>query len=101
MSSLQITSRARSDLRSIALFIIKEHSKALSKKYVDQIKEKIQLLRTFPNMGSIPKYSALSQQGFRFLSVESHLIFYKYSPATNLVSIHRILHYRSAYQEFL
>lgn len=71
------------------------------KGYLSTIKEAILSLSSFPFRGSIPKARILKLQGYRFLVVENHLVFYKTSEDGSTVVVYRILHQKTNYRHLL
>ncbi len=97
-----LTFSAQSDLQEIAHFILHDQaSKEESLAYIALLETSILSLNHLPNRGAIPRYRLLRLQGYRYMVVESHLVFYKVVEETKQVIIYRILHHRSAYQSIL
>lgn len=71
------------------------------KGYLSTIKEAVLSLSSFPFRGSIPKARILKLQGYRFLVVENHLVFYKVSEDGSNVIVYRILHQKTNYRHLL
>ena len=99
---IKVSLSAQNDLSNIASFIlIDSGSKEQALSYLSKIEQMILSLNQFPERGSIPRYRLLVLQGYRFLSVESHLIFYKINKSSKEVIIYRIIHSKQAYHRFL
>lgn len=65
------------------------------------MEEAVLSLSSFPFRGGIPKTRILRLQGYRFLVVENHLVFYKGSEDGSNVVVYRILHHKTNYRHFL
>lgn len=102
MYTVKLASDANSDINQIIVFIhleSKDRDTAIS--YLDLLEESILSLEKLPERGSNPRYKILSNQGYKFLVVKSHLIFYKVNQENKIVTIYRVLHNKSQYQNFL
>lgn len=66
-------------------------------RYLDTVEAAVTRLRTFPESGTIPRYSLLRRQGYRVLNVERHLVFYKVDKAKRCVTLYAIVDGRRAY----
>ena len=69
--------------------------------YLDKVEHAIMLLEDTPNMGSQPRYSILRRQGYRILTVEKHLVFYKVDEEALRVTIYAVVHSRREYQNLI
>jgi toxin ParE1/3/4 len=97
-----MTGSAKSDLFESASFIISDTgNREATNKYLKKIEKGIMSLNEFPELGVIPKYRLLKLQGYRFLIIDSHLIFYKINPLSNEVIIYRIIHNKQSYTSLL
>lgn len=102
MYTVKLTSDANNDINQIVVFIhleSKERDTAVS--YLDLLEASILSLEEFPERGSNPRYKTLKNQGYKFLVVKSHLIFFKVDQDNKIVTIYRVLHNKSQYQSFL
>lgn len=87
MLNIQLTDRAKKDLRSIVLYTRKNFGSVQATRYVEELQAKIQLLSTSPKLGILrPEL----QSGIRGLPFKSHTIFY-YSDENNLTVV-TVLH---------
>ena len=80
---------AYNDLDVIVEYILEDNPTA-ALETVERIQEAIEKLKTFPNIGSIPKDFRLEQLGNRMLIVDDYLVFYVIDE--DVVRIRRILH---------
>jgi toxin ParE1/3/4 len=102
MYKVELTSDASNDINQIIVFIFLESKeRAIALSYLDILEESILSLEKFPERGSNPRYKVLRNQGYKFLVVKSHIIFYKVNQEHKIVTIYRVLHNKSAYQNFL
>ena len=102
MYTVKLTSDANNDINQIVVFIhleSKDRDTAIS--YLDLLEESVLSLERLPERGSNPRYKILRNQGYWFLVVKSHLIFYKVDQENKIVTISRVLHNKSHYQNFL
>ncbi len=96
--SIVRTDKAAEQLRNIILYIAEQSdSTEIAIKYLEKIENAIISLEDLPFRGSIPKYSILRRQGYRFLVVNKHLIFYKVVESQKQVIIYAILDSRQEY----
>lgn len=56
--------------------------------YLDALEGEIRKLATAPHIGSYPRYGILKKQGYRVLTVQRHLIFYKVDDEKHQVMIY-------------
>lgn len=102
MHKIILSNDAYSDLNQIIVFInLDSKSREIAIKYLDFLEEAILSLENFPERGTNPKYKILRNQGYKFLVVKSHLIFYKIDQENKTVRIYRILHNKASYQTLL
>lgn len=102
MYKVLLTNDAHNDLYQIIVFIASEtQSNEVALTYLKKLEKAILALEKFPMRGTNPRYKILRNQGFKFLLVERHIIFYKVSEEKNTVVVYRILHQKSSYQNFI
>lgn len=102
MYNVILSNDANNDINQIVIFIRTESgSLKVARKYFDKLETAILSLNKFPERGSNPRYKILRNQGFKFIVVESHLVFYKINEVNKNVIVYRVLHNKSAYQNFL
>ena len=70
-------------------------------KILEQFDNTIDLLSNFPYMGAIPRDTYIAQMNYRFLVVETLLVFYVVSEELNRVEIRRIFSSKQKYEAFL
>ena len=70
-------------------------------RYLDKIEDTVMQLAAFPYMGAKPKYNALQRKGYRVLSVEKHLVFYKVHEQKKRVILYAIIDGRREYRRLL
>jgi toxin ParE1/3/4 len=80
---------ADEDLLSILEYIAKDSSRR-AETFVDKLDKHIRILETFPLAGRIPLHPYLKQSGYRVLTIEAYLVFYKLVHRT--VQIHHVVH---------
>jgi plasmid stabilization system protein ParE len=64
------------------------------RKQFQKSKKGIEELEAFPELGMVPRYRSLRLQGYRFLVVEKHYVFYKIF--NNVPTIIRIIHQKQS-----
>lgn len=102
MYQVILSNDANNDINQIVLFIASESgSKKVALNYLDKLQDSILALNKFPERGSNPRYKILRNQGYKFIVVETHLVFYKIKEENKTVIIYRVLHQKSSYQNFL
>jgi len=102
MDKVILTESAVNDLHEIAYFIAKDSgSLETALRYIEKLESGILSLNQYPERGAIPRYRMLKLQGFRFLTMENHLVFYKVNGNQREVTIYRVIHFRSEYKQFL
>lgn len=70
-------------------------------RYLDKIEDAVKQLAEFPYMGVKPKYSVLQRRGYRVLSVEKHLVFYKVHEPKKRVILYAVIDGRREYRRLL
>ena len=70
-------------------------------RYLDKIEDAVMKLAEFPYMGVKPQYNVLQRKGYRVLSVEKHLVFYKVHEHKKRVILYSVLDGRMEYQRLL
>ncbi|MCP1109663.1 toxin ParE1/3/4 [Lachnospiraceae bacterium PF1-21] len=99
MYRVNITEKADSQMRELALYIAEESgSNEVALKYIGKMEKSIEQLIVFPEAGSVPRNQTIKKQGYRVLVVEKHLVFYKFNKAEGEVTIYAVVDYRREYQ---
>lgn len=75
---------AEEDLKSIFDYIMIDDPYT-AVKILEQFDNTIDLLSNFPYMGAIPRDTYIAQMNYRFLVVETFLVFYVVSEELNLI----------------
>lgn len=102
MYKVQLTSDASDDINQIVVFIcLESKEKDIAISYLNLLEESVISLEKYPERGSNPKYKILRNQGYKYLVVKSHIIFYKVNLENKIVTVYRVLHQKSAYQNLL
>ena len=100
--AVKLTDSAKQDLRSIGIYIYKETgNKQLAINFVNELKEKVTILETFPNCGSIPDDRMFKSLGYRFLTYGSYLIFYYVDEDNMIVNILTIFNAKEDYSRVM
>lgn len=102
MYQVILSSDANNDINQIVVFIASESgSTKTALNYLDKLESVILSLNKYPERGSNPRYKILRNQGYKFIVVENHLVFYKIKEDIKTVIIYRVLHHKSPYKNFL
>lgn len=91
---------AEEDIKNIFDYIIIDDPYT-AVKVLDQFDKTIDFLTNFPYMGAIPRDTYIAQMNYRFLVVETFLVFYVVSEELNRVEIRRIFSSKQKYDAFL
>jgi toxin ParE1/3/4 len=86
----QFTTSAKEDLLQLNVYLIKEFGVDKANEALLTIRKEIEQLLTYPLLGVVPRYRSLRLQGYRYLIVEKHYIFYKVQES--VITIIRIIH---------
>ena len=86
----QLTTSAKEDLLQLNVYLINEFGVDQANKAFVRIRKEIEQLLTYPLLGVVPRYRSLRLQGYRYLIVEKHYIFYKVKES--IITIIRIIH---------
>ena len=85
-TAIRFTDTAKEDLRNIAVYLAEQAgAKEPAIRFVNELREKVRILESFPESGSIPDDRILKSAGFRFLVCKEYLIFYQYDKKENAV----------------
>ena len=99
---IKFTDTAKEDLRSIISYIAdqsKEKSVAIA--FANELREKINVLKDFPEIGSIADDRVMKSFGYRYLVHRDYLIFYRYEPKEKTSYILAIFNGRRDYARIL
>jgi toxin ParE1/3/4 len=69
--------------------------------YMRRVEEAVSKLAYFPNRGSRPRDALLRMQGYRYIIVGRHLIFYKCQEEERRILVVAIIDKRRKYEELL
>jgi len=102
MYKVLLTSDANDDIHQIVQFIhLESKNKETVLSYLKQLEESILSLGKYPERGSNPRYKILRNQGYKYLVVKNHLVFYKVNQEDKIVTVYRVLHQKSTYHNLL
>tara|TARA_R110002167_G_scaffold61789_2_gene174585 strand:- start:2668 stop:2970 length:303 start_codon:yes stop_codon:yes gene_type:complete len=88
MASFTLTTKAKADLKSIAIYTQRKWGKEQRKIYIRQFDDTFHMLSENPKAGTECDYI---KSDYRKYPVTSHIVFYRESSLTN-IEIVRILH---------
>ena len=92
------TDKANDQLFSIIQYIAEDSGSIdVALDYLEKLETEIRKLSSTPYIGSYPRYSTLKKQGYRVLSVQRHLVFYKVDDAEHQVIIYAVVDARQHY----
>ena len=86
----QLTTSSQEDLSQLNVYLIKEFGVEKANEVLLTIRKEIEQLLTYPTLGMVPRYRSLRLQGYRYLIVEKHDIFYKIQES--MITIIRTIH---------
>lgn len=89
---------AEEDFNEIISFIADDNPNAANS-IADKIEKKIELLSENPKLGRIPRDEDIRNLGYRYIIVQSYIVFYTIEKRT--IIIHRILHGARNYKTLL
>ncbi|MDF1611568.1 type II toxin-antitoxin system RelE/ParE family toxin [Stygiobacter electus] len=89
---------AEEDFHEIISFIADDNPNAANS-IADKIEKKIELLSENPKLGRIPRDEDIRNLGYRYIIVQSYIVFYTVEERT--IIIHRILHGARNYKTLL
>jgi addiction module RelE/StbE family toxin len=99
---VKFTDTAKEDLREIAFRIAEQsRDKDVAKRFITELREKCEVLETFPESGAVPKDRVLRSAGQRFLAHKDYLIFYTYEEESQMVYILAIFHEKQDYMRIM
>lgn len=75
--SIKRTDKFNDQLIDIIMYISDAFSKKEAIDYLDYLENIIDSLKEFPYMGLVPRYQAISKQGYRALICKQNIIFYR------------------------
>lgn len=85
---VKMTATAKQDLKEIAHYIYEQSKeKHLALRFVKELQNKCNILKEFPQCGSLPDDRILISLGYRFLIYKDYLIFYVYKQEDNTAYI--------------
>lgn len=93
MSKFQIyrTDSADAQITEIIRYMATDSGKDVALSRLTRLEAQIKTLEAFPFLGTPPKYAALRRQGYRFLTSDRWLIFYKVFEIEKKVIIYAVL----------
>jgi toxin ParE1/3/4 len=95
---IRLLRTAEDDLTEIILYVAADRPE-LAIKIAAKIQQKLMLLSSSPHLGGVPTDDNLTLLGYRYLVVDSYLLFYVIEGHTILV--HRIIHGARYYTRLL
>jgi len=92
------TDKANDQLHELTQYIkMDSGSMEIALRYLEKIEHAVGLLAEHPYLGRYPRYSILKKQGYRVLTIENHLAFYKVNESTKTVLVHAVVDARREY----
>ncbi len=99
---IKMTVTAKTDLKEIALYIFEQSKdKAVAARFVKELQERCNILKSFPECGSIPADRTLMSSGYRFLVHKNYLIFYLYKKEENRAYIMAVFNAKRDYMRVM
>lgn len=91
------TDTADEQIRRIILYINENFGSEIALQKLDELEKSILHLGDNPDIGTIPRYHILRQQGYRVLILEKNLVFYKVDDKKKRVIIYAVVDQRQDY----
>lgn len=91
------TDTADEQIRKIILYINENFGSEIALRKLEELEESILHLGNNPNIGTIPRYHILRQQGYKVLILEKNLVFYKVDDERKRVIIYAVVDQRQDY----
>lgn len=91
------TDTADEQIRKIILYINENFGSEIALRKLEELEESILHLGNNPNIGTIPRYHILRQQGYKVLILEKNLVFYKVDDERKRVIIYAVVGQRQDY----
>lgn len=91
------TDTADEQIRKIILYINENFGSEIALRKLEELEESILHLGNNPNIGTIPRYHILRQQGYKVLILEKNLVFYKVDDERKRVFIYAVVDQRQDY----
>ena len=99
---VKLTATARQDLKNIAFYIFKQSgSKEIPSTFINELKDKVNLLSEFPYRGSFPSNHVAKSLGYRFLVHGDYLMFYAVDEDKKIVNVLTFIHAKRDYSRVL
>ena len=96
--NVRLLGKAEQDIHEITAYISKDNPSAAIN-LVDKIDNRLDKLSENPELGKIPFDKDIKKYGYRYLVIDSYLIFYSIESYT--IWVHRILHGARDYKNLL
>ncbi len=91
------TDTADALLRKIILYIAQNFGNDVALEKLNNIEEQILRLGEDPYLGKVPGYTVLKRQGYRVLTLEKDLVFYKIDETNKKIVVYAIVDQRQDY----
>lgn len=91
------TDTADEQIRKVILYINENFGSEIALRKLEELEESILHLGNNPNIGTIPRYHILRQQGYKVLILEKNLVFYKVDDERKRVIIYAVVDQRQDY----
>lgn len=85
------TDKFNDQLTDIIIYLNNTYTKKEAVAYLNYLEEQINNLSKYPKLGVVPRYQAISKQGYRALICKQNIIFYKINEEKKQIMLHVIL----------
>lgn len=89
--SINRTDKFNDQLTDIIMYINDAFSKKEAIEYLNYLEQQINNLKEFPLIGVVPRYQAISKQGYRALVCKKNIIFYRLNEEKKEITLHIIV----------
>lgn len=95
------TEKFNDQLTDVIMYIASNYSNTEALEYLDYIEKEVNNLADYPYMGIVPRYQAISRQGYRALVCKKNIIFYKVNEEKKDIILHIIVSTKRNYINLL
>ena len=96
------TDTAKTDLREITISLAElTKDRDLTIRFIQELRKTTEILKEFPESGSIPRDRVLKSNGFRFLTYKDYLIFYLYEKENNTAYVMSVFNGKRDYMRVM
>ena len=96
------TDTAKTDLREITISLAEiTKDRDLTIRFIQELRKTTEILKEFPESGSIPRDRVLKSNEYRFLTYKDYLIFYLYEKENNTAYVMSVFNGKRDYMRVM